>query len=148
MCKIDMSITRMLVASSAFASTVDRRFGPASGKDAGTFNKNALTEKFNGKVNICEVCKCLEFESTIVRCPFKRLDRKTLSNLDFPDEMHSLDLRFYGIRKTEPSMFNQLSHHNISEVHLGRNKIGRLQSGTLQGLETVRYVRFKLMWTD
>ena len=36
-------------------------------------------------------------------------------------------------------MFNQLSHKNISEVHLGRNKIGRLQSGTLQGLETVRY---------
>jgi len=49
-------------------------------------------------------------------------------------------LRFYGIRKTEPSMFNQLSHKNISEVHLGRNKIGRLQSGTLEGLETVRFL--------
>ena len=50
----------------------------------------------------------------------------------------SLDLRFYGIRKTEPEMFYQLHNKNISEVHLGRNKIGRLQSGTLDGLESVR----------
>ena len=60
-----------------------------------------------------------------------------MNNL-FKKYYFSLDLRFYGIRKTEPSMFNQLSHKNISEVHLGRNKIGRLQSGTLEGLETVR----------
>lgn len=102
---------------------------------------NALTARLNApinsKINICEVCKCLEYGSTIVRCPFKRLDRKTLDSLDFPDEMHSLDLRFYGIRKTEPEMFYQLHNKNISEVHLGRNKIGRLQSGTLDGLESV-----------
>jgi len=54
--------------------------------------------------------------------------------------MHSLDLRFYGIRKTEPEMFYQLHNKNISEVHLGRNKIGRLQSGTLDGLESVRFL--------
>lgn len=94
----------------------------------------------NAKINICEVCKCLEYGSTIVRCPFKRLDRKTLASLDYPDEMHSLDLRFYGIRKTEPEMFYQLHNKNISEVHLGRNKIGRLQSGTLDGLESVRFL--------
>ena len=73
---------------------------------------NALTARLNApmssKINICEVCKCLEYGSTIVRCPFKRLDRKTLDSLDFPDEMHSLDLRFYGIRKTEPEMFYQV----------------------------------------
>ena len=84
---------RLLVAlqfsEQALGKTVDRRFGPDSDKNGlTTFNKDALHEKFNGKVNICEVCKCLEFESTIVRCPFKRLDRKTLANLDFPDEMH------------------------------------------------------------
>jgi hypothetical protein len=140
-----MNLTRLLVslsfAGDALANTVDRRFGPGGEeKGVSTFSKAELSSKFNGKVNICEVCKCLEFESTIVRCPFKRLDRKTLTNLDFPDQMHSLDLRFYGIRKTEPSMFNQLSHKNISEVHLGRNKIGRLQSGTLEGLETVRFL--------
>lgn len=140
-----MNLTRILVSLSfvgdAFANTIDRRFGPdGDEKGVSTFSKAELSSKFNGKVNICEVCKCLEFESTIVRCPFKRLDRKTLTNLDFPDQMHSLDLRFYGIRKTEPSMFNQLSHKNISEVHLGRNKIGRLQSGTLEGLETVRFL--------
>jgi len=105
---------------------------------------NALTARLNApinsKINICEVCKCLEYGSTIVRCPFKRLDRKTLDSLDFPDEMHSLDLRFYGIRKTEPEMFYQLHNKNISEVHLGRNKIGRLQSGTLDGLESVRFL--------
>ena len=33
---------------------------------------------------------------------------------------------------------NTWHYINISEVHLGRNKIGRLQSGTLDGLETVR----------
>jgi len=131
----------LVLSSTVAANAVDRRFGPTSSSSKGhSFNKKELSAKFNGKVNICEVCKCLEYESTIVRCPFKRLDRKTLANLDFPDEMHSLDLRFYGIRKTEPSMFNQLSHKNISEVHLGRNKIGRLQSGTLQGLETVRFL--------
>lgn len=130
-----------VLSGTVLSNAIDRRFGP-KGDQKGTsiFNKKELSDKFNGKVNICEVCKCLEYESTIVRCPFKRLDRKTLANLDFPDEMHSLDLRFYGIRKTEPSMFNQLSHKNISEVHLGRNKIGRLQSGTLQGLETVRFL--------
>jgi len=79
---------------------------------------NALTARLNApissKINICEVCKCLEYGSTIVRCPFKRLDRKTLDSLDFPDEMHSLDLRFYGIRKTEPEMF----YHSTTKTFL------------------------------
>ena len=49
----------------------------------------------NAKINICEVCKCLEYGSTIVRCPFKRLDRKTLASLDYPDEMHRLVTPFH-----------------------------------------------------
>ena len=79
----------MSFVGDAFANTIDRRFGPGGDeKGVSTFSKAELSSKFNGKVNICEVCKCLEFESTIVRCPFKRLDRKTLTNLDFPDQMH------------------------------------------------------------
>jgi hypothetical protein len=127
--------SKLLVALFAGESVI-----AGKGKNGSTGLAKARGRRFEGKVSICEVCKCVKYDSTVIRCPFKRLDRRTLANIEFPDEMHSLDLRFYGLRKAEPAMFNQLHNKNISEIHIGRNKLGKLQSGTLEGLESVKFL--------